>query len=188
MVADPAQAGFGVVVQNALAHFGTAHKGFFVGCAALPVHDFADILVRNAHRALKVGCVAACAFCLQDIYLIVKVAHNVKVAPENMAIGMVRDACGQRYDITAELSKTGSSRNATLIRWMATLTAYLLYGSIADNDVPERVVKNYDDVMSELRLVNSGKMSVQLDRISDSTGKKTRFQFGSETRREHNAF
>ncbi|MBS4057766.1 MAG: DUF1320 family protein [Bacteroidales bacterium] len=110
------------------------------------------------------------------------------VNAENMAIGMVRDACGSRYDITGELGKTGPARNATLIRWMATLTAYLLYGSIADNDIPERVVKNYDDVMGELRQVNAGKVRVQLDRISDSTGKKTRFQFGSETRREHNAF
>jgi phage gp36-like protein len=107
---------------------------------------------------------------------------------ENLAIGMVTDACASKYDIEGELAKTGTSRNATLIRWMAVLTSYLMMGSIADADIPERVVKNYDDVVAELKAVNAGKMSVQLDRRVENGEKVTRFNYGSETRRTHNAF
>jgi len=107
---------------------------------------------------------------------------------EKLAIGMVTDACASKYDIEGELAKTGTSRNATLIRWMAVLTSYLMMGSIADADIPERVVKNYDDVVAELKAVNAGKMSVQLDRRVENGEKVTRFNYGSETRRTHNAF
>ena len=107
---------------------------------------------------------------------------------EKLAIGMVTDACASKYDIEGELDKTGTSRNATLIRWMAVLTSYLMMGSIADADIPDRVIKNYDDVVAELKAVNAGKMSVQLDRRVENGEKVTRFNYGSETRRTHNAF
>ncbi len=111
------------------------------------------------------------------------------VNAEKLAIGMVRDACTAKYDISLELSKTGDSRNATLIRWLAILATYFMYNDIADDDIPERVIKNYNDVVSQLSRINSGKESVEFARLTDSEGSTTtKFAWGSETRRTHNLY
>lgn len=108
---------------------------------------------------------------------------------EVSALGMVRDATAARYDINAELALTGTSRNPTLIRWLAILCSYFMYGEVADTEIPERVIKNYDDVREELRLINQGKMAVQLQRITATDGSKvTKFQAGSDQRRTQNPY
>ena len=106
---------------------------------------------------------------------------------ESASISMITDATAEKYDIAGELAKSGTARNATLIRWMAILCSYFLYGDVADTEIPARVIKNYDDVLNELRMINQGKISVQLDRITATDGTTaTKFQYGSETRRSHN--
>jgi hypothetical protein len=108
---------------------------------------------------------------------------------ESSAISMITDATAEKYDIAGELAKTGTARNATLIRWLAVLCSYFLYGDVADTEIPARVIKNYDDVLSELKLVNQGKISVQLDRITGTDGTTaTKFQYGSDARRSHNPY
>ena len=107
---------------------------------------------------------------------------------EAQAIGMITDATGATYDIAAELAKTGTERNKTLIRWLAVVCTFLMYGSAADIDVPERVIKNYDDVREELRLINQGKSSVMLDRLQVDGEAATKFRWGSDARRSHNPF
>jgi len=108
---------------------------------------------------------------------------------EKLAIGMVRDACADKYNMDAELARTGTERNATLIRWLAILATYFMYNDVADDDIPERVIKNYDDVVSQLSRINSGKESVQFTRLTDSDGETTtKFMYGSDTRRSHNAY
>ncbi len=110
------------------------------------------------------------------------------VNAERFAISAVTDATASRYDIAAELLKSGTTRNNTLVRWLATLAAYHLYGSVADVEVPERIIKNYDDVREELRLVNQGKMSVQLSRVQVDGESVTKFMAGSDTRRSQNPY
>ena len=108
---------------------------------------------------------------------------------ETIAIGMVRDACSAKYNMDAELAKTGTDRIATLIRWLAVLATYFMYGDVADGDIPERVIKNYDDVVAQLSRINSGKESVEFTRLTDSEGETTtKFAWGSDTRRSHNAY
>lgn len=107
---------------------------------------------------------------------------------EVQAIAMVRDALGEKFNLDAELSATGTSRNATLLRWLVSLSAYFIYGQASGDDTPERIIKNYDDVRAELLKVSQGKMNVSLIRATSDGEKVTRFQYGSETRRSHNPY
>ncbi len=109
---------------------------------------------------------------------------------ENMAIQMVRDAASGKYDMDTELGKTGDSRNETLIRYVMSGAVYFLYNSVNDLQVPDRVLQNYEDVRDELKLISSGKMNVEFDRLEDpdNDGDITNFKYGSEDRRENNPY
>ena len=69
---------------------------------------------------------------------------------ENMAIQMVRDATTGKYNMDAELAKSGDSRNETLIRYVMSAAVYFLYNSVNDLQIPERVLQNYEDIREEL--------------------------------------
>lgn len=108
---------------------------------------------------------------------------------ERMAEQMVRDATEGKYNLNGELQKTGTSRNQTLVRWMLSIAAYFIYHDIADQDIPERVLKDYDDVRAELNLIASGKRGVGLDPLTEADGSPvTSFAWGSEPKRSHNFY
>lgn len=88
--------------------------------------------------------------------------------PEADAAQLIADRLSAKYNISAELGKTGAARNRSLVRWMLCLSLYYLYGSVADDDIPARVVKDYDDVIAELNRI-AGNGSCELQRITDST-------------------
>jgi hypothetical protein len=110
-------------------------------------------------------------------------------SPENMAQAMVTDACGNKYDLPAEFAKTGDDRNHTLRRWMLSIAAYFIYHDIADVDIPERIIKDYDDVRSELAQIASGKRDVDFTRLEDEDGyDQTNFMYGSDSVRTHDIY
>lgn len=110
-------------------------------------------------------------------------------SPENMAQSMITDACGSKYNLSIEFAKTGESRNHTLRRWMLSLAAYFIYHDIADVDIPERIIKDYDDVRLELSQIAAGKRDVDFVRLVDESGyERTSFLSGSESQRTHNIY
>ena len=69
------------------------------------------------------------------------------------------------------------------------LAVYFFYERIPDEQVPARVVKNYDDTRSDLDKIARGKLSVTLTHLTDDDGKKeTVFHWGSNPKRSHNPF
>jgi hypothetical protein len=106
---------------------------------------------------------------------------------ENHAIGLINDAFSAKFDIATELAKTGSDRHANLLRWLLNLTVYFIYERIPDKQVPERVVKNYNDTIDEIVLIERGKRSTTLTPVvNETTGlKKTVFRWGSTEKRSH---
>lgn len=107
---------------------------------------------------------------------------------ENMAYGFICDCLAQRYNVRAEFSKQGASRNATLVRWMLSLSVYFLHNTVADTDIPERVAKNYDDARKEIISIAEGKGSTTLTPVTADGKAKTRFRWGSSPKRSHNPF
>ncbi len=107
---------------------------------------------------------------------------------EAIAAAMVTDRLTKYYDLGAEWGKTGRDRNRRLLKWMIDLMAYYLYEGIADDDVPERIIKDYDDTLKELTRIEDGKTDADLPRrIKEETQRpKTKFRWGSQPKRSHN--
>jgi phage gp36-like protein len=109
--------------------------------------------------------------------------------PELMAEQRIKDATLAKYNTDAEFAKSGSSRNRTLLRWMLSIACYFIYHDIADDDIPARVIKDYDDCVAELEKVAAGKLSVDFDRLTETDGTTTTlFKYGSDTARSHSPY
>lgn len=108
---------------------------------------------------------------------------------ENLAYGYIFEKLSVRYEISKEIICTGENRNPALLRWMIILSVYYLYQSVADDDIPERVRINYEDVIKEIDRVSSGRDNSTLTKVVDRQGKaKTTFRWASNPRRTHNPF
>lgn len=113
---------------------------------------------------------------------------------EGEAIAMLRKYLDNRYDMNAELSKSGNDRSKVLLRFAKVLVIYFIYERIPDDLVPERVVKNYDEVMKALDKIEEGDADIPgLTRIiitdpnSDSGGStpQTKRRWGSVAKRSN---
>lgn len=108
---------------------------------------------------------------------------------QSIAYGYIREKLSGRYRIEGELSKKGDDRNPSVVRWMSVLSIYYLYQSIPDDEIPERIRDNYEDVLKEIGRVASGKDNCTLPPLLDDSGKpRTSFRWSSSPRRSHNPF
>lgn len=107
---------------------------------------------------------------------------------ERLAYGDIQSNLSARYDINYELGMTDEARNATLIKWMLSLTVYYLHNTVADIDIPERVIKNYDDARKDIAALASGKISSNLKTLMVEGKAKTKFRWGSSPKRNHSPY
>ena len=113
---------------------------------------------------------------LEDDDLIIDIASDDAQA-------IVTDSLHQHYDTELIFSKTGSARDKNVVIWMKHIVMYLIFERIPDEGVPERMVKDYDDVMIKLGKIAEGRAPVNLPSRttkdeSGNTVKKTKFQWG----------
>lgn len=97
---------------------------------------------------------------------------------------------GHRYDLSTEYAKTEYDRNYQVLTWAIYLSLYNLFHRVADTRVPEKVIKDYDDTIEELKQIGSGKVNVNLELkiITDNEGVDSvnnLRRIGSEPRRSH---
>jgi phage gp36-like protein len=103
---------------------------------------------------------------------------------ELSAIATVEDALHRFYDSDAIFATTGNDRPKSVMRWVINLVMYHIYERVADNLVPERIVKNYNDTLALLEDVATGKRSVKLQRIASAeTAPNTQFRGGGQKAR-----
>jgi hypothetical protein len=109
---------------------------------------------------------------------------------ESQATAIIQDAFFEKYDLGAEFAKTGTDRHVNLLRWVLNLTIYFIYERIPANQVPERIVKNYDDTIVEIKNVEAGKRNTTLAKLirEDNLRKETNFRWGAEKPRKHNPY
>jgi len=102
----------------------------------------------------------------------------------------LKNKLGARYNMTIELGKSGDARDGTLLEYALNLAVFRIYERIQDLDVPDRIVKLYDDTLTDLDKINEGKTSLSsLTKTLDTDGnKKTRFYYGSTEKRDNNPF
>lgn len=110
----------------------------------------------------------------------------------------VKEACALvmdhtiKYEIEAELQKQGDERHGSIIFHAKNIVIYILYQRVPDDQVPERVVKDYNDTMAALIAISKNKTPLSLpvkkvdtdgDGIPDRV--KTKFRFGGESARKY---
>lgn len=106
---------------------------------------------------------------------------------ETTAETIIKDALYQWFKVDDIFSTTGTNRPAQVIRWMVTISVYFLYKRVPDSAIPERVTKDYDEVIDMLKQIELGKRSIRLDpelKVDNETP-ITRFRGGSNPKRSH---
>ena len=78
---------------------------------------------------------------------------------------IIRTHTGHLYDIDVELAKAGTTRNYQVLSWAISIALYMIYQRIDDVDVPEKVIKNYDDTIEELKDVSKARVPLNLPAI-----------------------
>jgi phage gp36-like protein len=116
---------------------------------------------------------------------------NAFVLASSEAQSVVRDYL-IKYDIDAELAKTLDDRHKSVVFYVKNICLYILYERIEDDDVPDRIVKNYNDTIETLRDISKGKLTIglplaQIDTDGDGTPDtyRTKFRWGSEPKRRY---
>jgi phage gp36-like protein len=118
--------------------------------------------------------------------LMIEKDNTVIADADKFACDIIKGYLGRLYMIDDEFAKTGVARNYQLLNWGLNIALYTLYQRTADEDVPEKVIKNFDDTISELADLSKGKTAINLDRVTDAEGESKRMRrMGSRTPRTH---
>lgn len=101
------------------------------------------------------------------------------------AIEEVSSYLFQHYDVATIFAEIDAARSKLVVAWCKHVVLYKLYERIPDDQVPDRIIKNYDDSIRVLEKVASGKMPVDLPRnLTEEEAAKTKFRSGGEKRRD----
>lgn len=107
---------------------------------------------------------------------------------EKLAISEL-DPLRSLYDISAELKKTDSNRSDLLVRISTNITAYYLYNTVPDDEIPQRIIDNYKKELGVIEKLAAGKYSSTLAKLTAADGStKTTFRWGSNPKRTHELY
>lgn len=107
---------------------------------------------------------------------------------EKMAISEL-DPLRVKYDIDGELDKNGDNRNITLVRMVVNITAYYVYNTVVDDEIPQRIIDNWKHELATIEKIASGKMNSTLDSLTDDDGNSvTVFRWNSNPKRSHSLY
>lgn len=123
--------------------------------------------------------------------------NEILSAANKIAIDTIKTKVGVLYNITAELEKTADARNGYILSLAMSIGLFEIYQRIDSEDIPKKVIKNYDDAMDTLDDISKGKSPLDLpakgsendgtpgsDDVVGTVGKGLR-RIGSLPRRTH---
>ncbi len=114
-------------------------------------------------------------------------SENLTTA-ENLAISEL-DPLRTNFDIDTELAKNNTDRNTLMIRLLVHITAYYLYNTVVDDEIPERIYDNYKMSVSDIQKIATGKLGCTLEPILDETNRpKSNYRFGGDELRDNDIF
>lgn len=94
---------------------------------------------------------------------------------------IIASMAGVLYDIAPEFAKTAGARNYYLLNLAKSIGLYFIYQRADDEQIPEKVIKNYDDAMDDLEKISIGKKAIDLPAKVDTTGAATGGEEGAAT-------
>jgi hypothetical protein len=106
---------------------------------------------------------------------------------ESYAKAVVKDSLFSRYDIDA-VYNANANDYPVVKRWIMYIVLYQLWQRVPDKQIPDRVLKNYEDTQDRLTEIEDGKASFflpQLQTTDTPSTKVTKFRWGSNIKRSH---
>lgn len=91
-----------------------------------------------------------------------QVEEEILTTIDRIATDTIATYAGVLYDTTGEFAKSGAARNYLLVRWAMDISVYEMYQRTDDEEIPEKVIKNYNDAMEDLQAVANGKLPLAL--------------------------
>jgi len=89
-------------------------------------------------------------------------------AANKIATDTIATKAGVLYNVVDELAKTADARNGYLIALGISIGLYEIYQRADDEQIPEKVIKNYNDALNVLDAIAKGKEVLDLPpKVSD---------------------
>ena len=95
--------------------------------------------------------------------IITEAESEMLVQADKFSTDTIDGYIGHRYDLSQEYVKTEYDRNYQVLTWAIYLSLYSLFHRVADSRVPEKVIKDYDDTIEELKQIGAAKVNVNLE-------------------------
>jgi len=122
---------------------------------------------------------------------------DILAAANKIACDTIATKAGVVYKVDEEFTKTGNDRNGYILSLALSIALYEIYQRVDDYEVPEKVIKNYNDAFESLDDISRGKEPLNLpprdngenanpgdDENAGTTGTGLR-RFGSAKKRSH---
>lgn len=109
---------------------------------------------------------------LLDI-LLAEDSTGILDAASKEAEDIIASMAGVLYDIAPELSETGNARNGYILGLAKSIGLYFIYQRADDEEIPQKVIKNYDDAMNDLERISTGKKALALPAKPGDDGAST---------------
>lgn len=93
----------------------------------------------------------------------------------------IASMAGVLYDIAPEFVKVGPERNYYILSLAKSIGLYFIYQRADDEQIPDKVIKNYDDAMDDLEKISVGKKALDLPPKVDTTGATSGGDGGADT-------
>ena len=94
---------------------------------------------------------------------------------------IIASMAGVVYDIAPEFAKTATDRNYYILSLAKSIGLYFIYQRADDEQIPEKVIKNYDDAMDDLEKISIGKKNINLPAKVDTSGATAGGEGGADT-------
>jgi hypothetical protein len=87
---------------------------------------------------------------------------QILAAADKIACDTIATKAGVLYNVEPEFEKTGNNRNGYLLALAISIGLYEIYQRADDYEVPEKVIKNYNDAFKSLDEISRGKEPLNL--------------------------
>jgi hypothetical protein len=115
------------------------------------------------------------------------VAQNL-IDAELKSIAKMRTKLVQRYDMDAELAKTGTDRYPLLIEIAMDLTLYNIYARINPRNIPTLRVERNREALDQLDAWASGTDTAEMTEIDVANQQGLSIRYGSSDTKQNNFF
>lgn len=81
---------------------------------------------------------------------------------DKISVDTITGYIGHIYDLSGEFGKVGTARNFQLVGWALGIAIYNIFLRLPDQDMPEKIKTEYDQLITDLQDIGKGKFNINL--------------------------